>query len=246
MDGFAAHCAHNLIAQMILSGHQPVYLPGIVVLTKIALSDAFMFVGHCQFVHKSWHSRNYIRGPDTRYGGPLLLTVPVEKHMGQSIDQTKMLAGNWRRKHLASIEHAYRKRPFFDAYFPELEKTINADFGSLGCLNACLIAKLCEWLGIKTAYCLNSGVEGHKTDMLINMCKVAGADQYLSSPGETYVDQKQMADAGIKHRFLMFRHPVYNQGHGGDFIENLSVIDLLFNTGPEAGQIVKEAGLVLD
>jgi hypothetical protein len=227
--------------EVILSGHQPVYLPGIVVLTKIALSDAFMFVGHCQFQNKSWHSRNYIRGPH----GALLLTVPVEKHMGQSIDQTKILAGSWRRKHLESIRLAYQKRPFFDAYFPELEKTINADWGSLGCLNACLIAKFCEWLGIETKYCLNAGVEGHKTDMLISMCKSASADQYLSSPGETYVDQKQMASAGIKHFFLKFEHPIYDQGPR-DFIENLSVIDLLFNVGPDAGKLVKEAGHVLD
>jgi hypothetical protein len=237
--------------EMILSGHQPVYLPGIVVLTKIALSDAFMFVGHCQYVSKSWHSRNYIRGPDTRYGGPLMLTVPVEKHMGQSIDQTKILAGIWRRKHLGSIRQTYEKRPFFDAYFPELEKIINADWGSLGCLNACLISIFCEWLEIETKYCLNTGVEGHKTDMLINMCKVASKsagpldyyNEYLSSPGETYIDQKQMADAGIRHHFLRFTHPVYDQGHR-DFIENLSVIDLLFNVGPEAGKMVKEAGHV--
>jgi hypothetical protein len=227
--------------EVILSGHQPVYLPGIVVLTKIALSDACMLVGHCQFQNKSWHSRNYIRGPN----GPLLLTVPVEKHLGQSIDKTKLLAGNWRRKHLGSIRQGYGKRPFFDAYFPKLEKTIKADFVSLGCLNACLIAQFCEWLGIDTAFCLNTGVEGHKTDMLINMCKSAGADRYLSSSGETYVDRKQMKDAGIGHHFLKFTHPVYDQGHK-DFIENLSVIDLLFNVGPEAGKIVREAGHVLD
>jgi len=129
---------------VILSGHQPVYLPGIIVLTKIALSDAFMFVGHCQFQNKSWHSRNYVRGPN----GPLLLMVPVEKHMGQSIDQTKLLAGNWRRKHLASIEHAYRKRPFFADYFPRLETIINGNWGSLGCLNANLIYQIFGWLRI--------------------------------------------------------------------------------------------------
>jgi hypothetical protein len=228
--------------EVILSGHQPVYLPGIVVLTKIALSDAFMFVGHCQFQNKSWHSRNYIRGPN----GPLLLTVPVEKRMGQSIDQTKILVGNWRRKHLGSIRQAYQRRPFFDKYFPELERTIgHPGWAPLGCLNACLIAIFCEWLGIDTAFCLNTGVEGHKTDMLISMCKVAGADRYLSSPGETYVDRKQMKEAGISHHFLKFTHPVYGQGHR-DFIENLSVIDLLFNVGPEAGKIVREAGHVLD
>ena len=43
---------------MILSGHQPVYLPGIQLFNKIALSDKFMFVGHCAFEDGSWHNRN--------------------------------------------------------------------------------------------------------------------------------------------------------------------------------------------
>jgi len=233
---------------MMLSGHQPVYLPGIIVLTKIALSDAFMFVGHCQYSPGTWHNRNCIRGPNTKTAvwgeiGPLVLTVPAVK--GPSIDLTRIMAGNWRSKHLDSIEFAYRKRPFFADYFPKLETIINGNWGSLGCLNANLITQICEWLQIETPFCSNAGVTGAKTDMLISMCERAGADEYLSSPGETYVDREQMKDAGIRHHFLEFTHPRYDQGHK-DFIENLSVIDLLFNVGPAAGKMVKEAGRVLD
>lgn len=222
---------------MILSGHQPVYLPGIIVFSKIALSDAFMFVGHCAPGKKSWHVRNYIRGVN----GPLCLTVPIVR--GLTIDETKIAPGNWARKHVASIEHAYRKRPFFDLYFPKLRDLIMDDWTSLGLLNKCLMALLCEWLDIAMNNRPSLGVEGAKTDMLISMCELAHANEYLSSPGETYVDREKMAAAGIKHHFLEFTHPVYEQGHD-DFLPNLSVIDLLFNVGPEAGQIVKGAGHV--
>jgi hypothetical protein len=58
-----------------------------------------------------------------------------------------------------------------------------------------------------------------------------------------YVDEEKMAAAGVKHRWLNFTHPVYDQGHS-EFITNLSIIDLLFNCGPESGRIVKEAGSV--
>jgi hypothetical protein len=87
-------------------------------------------------------------------------------------------------------------------------------------------------------------IEGHRTDMLISMCKATGADQYLSNRGAMdYVDEEKMAGAGIKHRWLNFVHPIYDQGHS-EFITNLSIIDLLFNCGPDSGRIVREAGSV--
>jgi hypothetical protein len=52
-----------------LSGHQP-----------IALSRQFVFVPHCDYQPKSWHSHNYIRGT----AKPLNLSVPV--HAGSAVD----------------------------------------------------------------------------------------------------------------------------------------------------------------
>src|SRR5512141_290320 len=105
--------------RFLLSGHQPVYLPGIILFNKIALSDAFMFVGHCQYVKKSWHSRNRIRLGDRE----LWLSLPVRTAgaFDQPINETFLLDGNWKRKHLGSIRQAYGKMPFFDMYFPGLQ-----------------------------------------------------------------------------------------------------------------------------
>ena len=226
---------------MRLSGHQPVYLPGIIVFNKIALSDAFMLVGHCDYQPKSWHSHNFIRGKD----GPLKLTVPVIK--GQSINETMPFKdGPWRRKHIESIAHSYGKRPYFNYYFPFLRDLIElVEWASLADLNASLMRYLAGCLDIGTHFLTseNHNIAGHKTEMLIDMCRKTGAGEYLSSPGETYVDQEQMKAAGIKHHFQKFTHPVYDQGHK-DFIPDLSIIDLLFNCGPESGRIVKEAGYV--
>ena len=87
--------------EVILSGHQPVYLPGIVVLTKIALSDACMLVGHCQFQNKSWHSRNYIRGPS----GPLLprtIRPDIPKCMTSSLPPDSIKTRYFPRRRTAS------------------------------------------------------------------------------------------------------------------------------------------------
>lgn len=225
---------------MRLSGHQPVYLPGIIVFTKIALSDAFMYVPHCQFVSKSWHSRNYIRGVNDQ---PIMLTVPIEKSMGQSIAETKIMEGNWRRKHVETIKQVYRHRPYFADYFSLLSFIIQEADDLCG-LNMRLMAQIIAWLGLKTK-CVDSrqyGIAGSKTAMLISMCYAVKADEYLSNPGETYVDRGAMAAYGIAHHFLKFTHPVYDQGPNKEFLPNLSIIDLLFNCGPEAARIVKNAG----
>lgn len=216
------------------------YLPGIIFFTKMALSDKFMFVGHCQPSDGSWHNRNYIRNAR--------LTVPI-KHGAASINETKFADDHWPKKHLRSIELQYSKRPFFKDYFGGLSNLISlrGHYGwrNLADLNCALISLVMDYLHIRTPVLRSQhfGITGHKTDMLIDMCRKTGADEYLSSPGETYVDQEKMAAAGIKHHFLKFTHPIYDQGHP-EFITNLSIIDLLFNCGPESGRIVREAGSI--
>jgi len=222
---------------MILSGHQPAYLPGIIVFNKIALSDRHMFVGHCDYQPKSWHSRNFIRGPN----GPVMLTVPVVK--GRSINDTVPSPdSHWRNKHLKAIEHAYSKRPYFNHYWLTLKALINFPAANLSDFNIAIIHQIMDWLGITTETYRSEdfNITGHKTEMLVNMCKAMGADHYLSSPGEQYVDKELFSANGLKHSFQQFEHPLYAQG--AKFMPNLSVIDLLFNVGPDAGAIVKGCG----
>ena len=230
---------------VLLSGHQPVYLPGIILFNKIALSDLFMFVGHCQYVKKSWHARNRIRLADHE----LWLSVPVMTagHFDQSINQTRVVNNEiWKRKHLGSIGQAYRRAPYFQPYYAELEATLLAHHDSLGDLDVSLIRMILRWLGIQTPILdsRNYEIQGNKTDMLISMCHAAGADRYLSNEGSrVYVDERQMEEAGIIHCWQIFEHPVYTQGES--FMPNLSVIDLIFNTGPAAGEIVRSSGHVV-
>lgn len=229
---------------MILSGHQPVYLPSLHLFSKIALSDKFMFVGHCQFVNKSWHSRNNIRGANQM----LTLTVPIRKagHFGQSISEMEIDGAHWKRKHLGSIRGAYQKRPFFKDYFPTLEELINRPWKNLGELNIALIIQFLDWLKIETPllYSEDQGITGQKTDMLISMCGAVDADHYLSNEGaRAYVDEKQLSEAGISHCWQGFSHPLYDQGT--DFMENLSVIDCLFNIGAaQCRELILAAGSI--
>ena len=230
---------------MILSGHQPVYLPGIILFNKMALSDLFMFVGHVQFSNKSWQQRNRI----ALGGREMWLSVPIRKsdRFGQSIDEAELQDDPWRRKHLGSIRQAYGKRPYFKDYFPALEETLTRPFTHLGELNKALIMQIRDWLGITTpiveSHDYPGAITGAKTDMLIEMCRAVGADHYLSNEGSrVYVEEDRMAAAGIQHCWQIFTHPPYEQG--GPFMPDMSVIDLLFNMGPTAGEIVRGCGRV--
>jgi hypothetical protein len=228
---------------MILSGHQPVYLPGIILFNKIALSDAFMFVGHCQYSSKSWHTRNRIRNGS----GEIFLSVPVVKagRFGQSINETAIDNQPWKKKHLATIYHAYHRRPFFRDYFPELEQLLSRPWTSLGAMNMAIIRAMVRWFEIGTPVLdsVDYGIQGHKTDMLVAMCRAAGADHYLSNLGsQVYVDEEEMRRYGIEHSWQDFVHPVYEQG--APFLANMSAIDLAFNVGPRAAKIVRYCGRI--
>jgi len=234
---------------MILSGHQPCYLPGIQLISKIMLSDAYMHVGHCQYQKRSWHSHNFIRTGE--------LIVPVRSTLGQAIDDVEIdYSKNWQRKHVRAIEMAYRGFKYFDNYFPVLEQITHFDhWGTLGELNKALLAYIVAEIGIKTRILdsANYQIDGAKTDMLISMCKAVGADEYLSNEGSrwrqgndgyiTPAEEDRMAAAGIKHRWQKFTHPIYGQDAKVNF-GRLSVIDLLFRHGPASAEIIRRAGHV--
>jgi len=229
---------------LILSGHQPVYLPGIIFFNKLALSDLFMYVGHVQFSPKSWQQRNRI----ALNGKEHLLSVPVIKadRFGQCIDEVQLSEEPWRRKHLGSIRQAYVKRPFFNQYYPELDDAINRKYDSLGHLNRSLISLICKWINIKTptveSY-LFPQISGAKTQMLIEMCQSVGADHYLSNEGaRDYVNESQLASHKITHCWQNFTHPVYYQG--SNFLANMSTLDIIFNLGPESKTVICSSGTI--
>ena len=151
---------------MILSGHQPVYLPSIQLFNKIALSDKFMFVGHCAFEDGSWHNRNRWRG-----SGPFA-TIPI-KHGATCINEAEFINDRWKKKHLRSIELNYSKRPYFDFYFGSL-RWIIVNSENLAFLNKALIDAICKWLQIKTEIVDSTAFDleySTKNGMLAAMCK---------------------------------------------------------------------------
>ncbi len=93
---------------MILTAHQPVYLPWLGLFHKIALADKFVFFNQVQYLPKDWMNRNKIKTPT----GEIWLTVPVLRKGYRETVTSEIEINNdtdWKRKHLKSILINYKK-----------------------------------------------------------------------------------------------------------------------------------------
>ncbi len=228
---------------MLLVGHQPNYLPYLGFVHKIAQADAFVLVDNVQFVKRGpfgWIHRNRVL---TRQG-PLWLTVPVltKGKFTQTIQETTINnALPWAHKHWRTIEIAYGKARHFARYAPPFAELYARRWEKLTDLNEALILAILAAFEIDVPVQKASalGVSGKATEYVINLCRKAGADAYLSGVhGQDYLEPARFQAEGIALRFQAFAHPVYPQAHPGAFTANLSAIDLLFNCGPESRKIL--------
>lgn len=228
---------------MILVGHQPNYLPYLGFFHKIYHCDLFVIVDNVQYVKRGpfgWISRNQIKTPN----GPQWLTVPVlvkgkfeQKIMETSINTTLP----WGRKHWKSLVSNYAKTPHFSEHADFFEKTYVKPWENLCDLNCAIIFYLMKAFGIERPVKKASeiGALGKGDELILDMCAKTGADSYLHGKhGKDYIEQEKFTQQKITSLYQDFNHPVYLQQFGGDFVPNLSAIDLLFNHGNESLDIL--------
>lgn len=225
---------------MIVTIHQPQYLPWLGYFDKISKAQVFVLLDNVQFKKNEWQNRNRIRTAQ----GMQWVTVPVLHDFGQKINETKINnKENWRRSHLRTLELNYSKAPFFGTYFPQFEQLLNAEWDNLSNLNVACIRLLIKLLGIKTKVVLASEYEAteHTVLRLVDLCKHFKAATYLSGEGgEKYLDLSQFKNNGIDVQIQKYVHPVYSQlwANEGGFCSHLSIVDLLFNCGSESLNIL--------
>jgi hypothetical protein len=228
---------------MILTAHQPVYLPWLGLFHKIALADLFISFDQVQYQPKDWNSRNQIKTQD----GSVWLTVPVQRkgYLEKRICEIEIEPGPWARKHWRALQVNYAKAPFFKRYADFFEDCYARDWKLLTDLNSYMLRWFLEFLGIGTPV-KSAGeyqFQGRKSDLVLDMCVTVEADIYIfGSQGRGYADTQSFEDAGVRIEFQDYHHPVYHQQHG-DFISNLSIVDLLFNCGPDSLDVLMSNNL---
>ncbi len=225
---------------MIVSVHQPHYLPWPGFFHKVGKSDCFVFLDRVQYERRGFQNRNKIRRPNSW----MWLTVPV-KNKGlfeQKICEVEIdYTYDWRQKHLKSIKMNYARAPFFCDLEKYFKKIYSSRWQYLMDLNVHLIQFFLKYLEINTPIYYESKLKTTQknTDRIIEICEKLGADTYLSGVGaRAYLDEEKFRQARIKLIYQDFKYPVYKQCFGTNFIPNLSIIDLIFNCGKKSRELL--------
>lgn len=212
------------------------YLPWKGYFDLIAAVDEFILYDDVQYTRRDWRNRNQIKTPQ----GLQWLTVPVQVRgkFYQKIRDTQIDGHEWALAHWKALLQNYRRAPHFQVIAEWLEPLyLEQQDTHISQLNRRLIEAVCSYLGIKTIirnswdYALHDG----KTECLAGLCQQAGGQDYVSGPSaKDYLEDKVFQDMGIQLTWFDYNgYPEYPQ-LWGRFAHNVSIVDLLFNCGPEA------------
>ena len=218
--------------------HQPQYIPWLGYLDKLDSADVFIVLDTVQFKKHEWQNRNRIR----THEGWQWLTVPIIDRFPERIDQVEINAHtDWSRKHRQALRLHYGRAPHWEPLGPSLLALLERPWTRLRDLNVAVLELLCDQLGLGVTRLLASGLAAREdpTDRLIDLCRAAGGTEYLAGEsGPGYMDLERFAQAGIAVSAQAYRHPAYPQQYT-PFVSHLSVIDLLFNCGPESLAVLR-------
>jgi hypothetical protein len=223
---------------------QSCYIPWKGFFDLIGRCDEYVIYDRMQFAKRHWHNRNLIKTSN----GTVWLTIPVvtKGRFDQAIDEV-MIEKPWADKHWRTLELAYRQAPFFDLLAPTVRSWYErADKEArLTDVNELFTREIAGLLGLGTRIVRDTTypADGAKTARLLSIAQAAGADRYLSGPSaRAYLEEALLAAGGVTTEWMSYDgYPEYKQLHG-DFTHAVSVLDLLFNTGPEASNLIRPSG----
>lgn len=223
---------------IILSAHQPAYLPWLGLFHKIALADIFCVFDIVQYQRKDFNNRNKIKTSV----GPIWLSVPVKSsgRLNSIITDIEIINDGWHKKHLKSIELNYKSAPYFEQYFYGLKSILDTPYQYLTDLNFDILVYLLNALNIDTKIVKASdySFRGTKSELVLDMCTQLNAGIYIfGEQGKDYADVDAFKVKDVHPYFQSYNHPVYIQKNK-KFEPFMSLIDLLFNHGDNSLEIL--------
>ena len=202
--------------------------------------DEFVLYDDVQYTKNDWRNRNRIK---TRNGAQWI-TIPVsQESLSQRICDTKVANRLWREKHWKSICQWYPRANFFKTYKGIFEDLYLGDNESyLSRINYTFISAINGILGIgtKISWSVDYDVVEGRTERLVNLCKQMGATEYISGPAaRSYIEEDLFDNEGICVSYMDYSgYPEYDQLFP-PFEHSVSIIDLIFNKGPDAPKYMK-------
>jgi hypothetical protein len=208
---------------------------------KVLSADIFVYLDSVQFSKNGVQNRNQIKTAQ----GPLWLTIPVRNHLGQLLKDTKVADPGATRKHWKTIRTSYARTPGFARWQTDLEQLLDHDTQFL--LEAAIDST--EWmltkLNVRTERIKASeldGTSGEASKLVASICGALRATSYLTGTGAlAYLDERDFAEIGCEVIVQQWKPFSYNQVNG-DFVPDLSTLDLLLNCPDEALNLIEAAG----
>lgn len=189
----------------------PTYFPSIATFVVIAQAKRITFEMMDNFQKQTYRNRNYIYAAN----GKLQLSIPVifsQKNRQHYKDVSIANDYNWQGLHWKSLESAYRTSPFFEFYADELQPLFTEPFEHILDFNLKCFEIICECLQLD-----------------LNITKTAIYDKEPKDVKE----YRHLVHAKKESSYNLDSYTqVFSEKHG--FISNLSILDLLFNEGPNA------------
>lgn len=187
----------------------PTYFPSISHFVAIAQADKIVFEIEDNFQKQTNRNRTYIYSPN----GIQLLNIPV-KHSKSNYQKTKDIIidpdFDWQKQHFKSLETAYRSSPFFEFFEDDLRTIFEKKHHFLLDLNYETLDFVSKSLRKKFEYTNTTSYETEADSHTIN-------------------DQRHLVNGKKDTSSFASYIQVFDDKHG--FINNLSILDLLFNEG---------------
>ncbi len=224
---------------MKITIHQPNFLPYLGFFDKCDYADVIVLYNSTQFKKNDFQNRNKIK---TKHGWSWI-TVPVRYNFGDKISEIKISYNtSWKEKHLFLIKENYLESKYYKKYIGEIEQIYSVCSDNLSDLNIKLIKFLFDKLKINKKIILSTelAVKSKSSEALLEICLKLNASTYVSGiDGRNYLNQEIFRNANIEVEFQEYKHPEYSQLNKDKFEPFMSVLDLLFNEGPNSLNIIK-------
>ena len=217
------------------------YIPWKGYFDLISSVDEFIIFDDMQYTRRDWRNRNKIKTSQ----GVQWITIPV-RTKGNYLHQIREIEiekNNWNIYHWKTLLQSYAKAPYLHEIASWLEPLyFQSEVCRLSEVNRRFIEAICLYLNIETRITNSWDYKplGSKSERLVDLCAQAGGTHYISGPSaKSYVDESLFTIHGIELTWFSYlNYPTYNQ-LWGDFVHEVTILDLLFNCGKSAPKYMK-------
>ena len=223
---------------------QPNFFPWIGYYEIIKFVDVFLVLDDVQYTKRDWRNRNYINFN----GKKTIVTIPVESKskIFQKINQTKIYGKEWFDNFFKTIKYSYGKTTHYDLILPLLKSIIRKEEIYLSKLTISSLTETMKFLELKNniLFTSNSKINPdlEKNQRIIELCKRFKITNYLTGPNALdYLDLFMFKKNNISLEIAEYPKQInYVKDNNYLFLNNLSIIDLLFHRGKESKMYLQE------